>query len=81
MYDSIDLKPAEISAYEKLSTEIVTAINERLSGRVKNYANIFLTGGGAAALYKYVKKEYPNLREQSGGAYANARGYLALFNT
>lgn len=81
MYGVTDLKDFALSAYKNLSERIVTELNLKLSGQIQRYRYIFLTGGGAARLYPYIKEYYPNISVQDDSIFCNAKGYLALENT
>lgn len=81
MYEDIDLKEMEQSAYENLAKEISQRINTKLSADLKKYKYLFLTGGGAERIYPYMKKYYENLQLQEDFVFCNAKGYLVLENT
>lgn len=81
MYETIDIKPLSLIAYEQLSKKILNQINLRLSGEIERYKDIYLTGGAAEKLYPYMKKNYPNLQLQEDFVFCNTKGYLALQNT
>ncbi len=81
MYGKLDIKPLEHEEYQRLAKQISHDINLRLSEDIKKYKHIFLTGGGAIRIYKYLQDIYPNLKLQKEHIFCNANGYLALKNT
>lgn len=81
MYGVLDLTELEAIAYKELANNISVEINLKLSGYIRKYPYIFLTGGGAEKLFPLLKKDYPNLKLQDDYVFCNAKGYLALENT
>lgn len=78
LYGEIDLSKLEEEEYARLADEIVTEINQKLSGHLSKYQHVFVTGGGALSLYEFMKKRWAYLKLQEDAAFCNARGYLAM---
>lgn len=79
IYGTISLNEYEQEANNILSEQIAIAVNQRLSGELNKYSNIFISGGGAEKLFKPLKTmHFSQLQLQADPILANATGYLAL---
>lgn len=73
----IDLRKHQEEAYSHLAEKIKNKINIQWNKTAVSIPVIYLTGGGASELYKYMHKHFKQLKVQDNGQYANAIGYLS----
>jgi len=77
-FGEIDLREYEEKAYLQLAEMIMSEVSRRLAGDLNKYNNIFITGGGAAKIEKYIKNSFDQVKLQNDPIFANAKGYIIL---
>lgn len=80
-FGSIDLNPYLNKVVVRSALKIANDINSRFqAGAVNKYGHIVLSGGGSEVLYDAMKKHYSTIIKQEDAVFANAIGYLAMYN-
>ncbi len=75
--NTIDLRQYQADAYMALAEKIKNKINIQWNKTAVTIPIIYLTGGGAIELEKYMHRYFKQLKLQDNGQYANAIGYLS----